>query len=77
MRVEATASDALAGILEGRAIGDEFDLPVHVRIIGAEEALVDVTGYGDKDRRFVSGELTVRLLLSRASEERAAASKQG
>jgi hypothetical protein len=65
MRVTATFSDGLREDLDGRAIGDEFLVTARARIIGAEEALVDVTQYGEPDPRYLRGELEVKLLLTR------------
>ena len=67
MRVTATFSDGLQRQLDGRAIGDEFTVTAHARIVGADEALIEVTEYGDRDARFLQGDLEVRLLLSRGS----------
>ena len=64
MRVTATFSDGLLGELHGRAIGDEFTITARARIISAEEALVEITTFGDTDARFIQGDLEVRLLLS-------------
>lgn len=64
MRVTATCSDGLVGQLKGRAIGDEFTVTATARIVGADEALIDVSQFGDEDTRVLSGELEVRLLLS-------------
>lgn len=66
MRVTATFSDGLLGQLKGRAIGDEFTVTATARIVGADEALLDVTRFGDEDTRVINGELEVRLLLSHA-----------
>lgn len=69
MRVTATFSEAATTrMLAGRAIGDEFEIFGHARIVGADEALVDITPYGDDDRAFVAGELEVRLLVSHVRE---------
>jgi hypothetical protein len=51
-------------LLDGAAIGDEFDLQVRARIVGADEALIDVSSLGESDPTYVQGELEVRLLLS-------------
>lgn len=64
MIVTATFSDALRRQLDGRAIGDEFDVTCRARIVGADEVLVEVTSHGDRDRVFLQGDLEVRLLLS-------------
>jgi hypothetical protein len=66
MRVTAQFSDAFLGQLDGRAIGDEFPITARARIISAEEALIDVTKYGDRDPTYMQGELEVTLLLSHA-----------
>ena len=66
MRVHAEFSDGLRRQLDGRAIGDEFQVTAHARIIGAEEALIEVTAYGDTDPRYTQGELEVTLLVSHA-----------
>ena len=66
MRVTATFSDGLARQLEGRAIGDEFLVTAKARIVGANEALIDITSYGEVEPQVIQGELEVRLLLSRA-----------
>jgi hypothetical protein len=50
--------------LNGRAIGDEFTVMATARIVGADEALIDVRQFGDTDPRFLQGDLEVRLLLS-------------
>jgi hypothetical protein len=65
MRVTATFSEGLQRQLNGRAIGDEFTVTAHARIVGADEALIDVTSFGDEDVRVLQGDLEVRLLLSR------------
>jgi len=64
MRVTATFSEGLQSALNGRAIGDEFVVTAKARIVGADEALIDVTSYGDTDPRYLQGDLEVRLLLS-------------
>jgi hypothetical protein len=64
VRVTATFSDGLQQQLDGRAIGDEFAVTATARIVGADEALIDVTSLGELDRRVLQGELEVRLLLS-------------
>lgn len=69
MRVTATFSDGLREDLSGRAIGDEFTVTARARIIGAEEALIDVTQFGDTDPRYLQGDLEVRLLLTRERDE--------
>ena len=66
MRVTAEFSDGLRRQLDGKAIGDEFTVTAHARIIGAQEALIEVTQFGDTDPRFAQGELEVTILLSRA-----------
>lgn len=65
MRVEARFSDALRGQLDGMAIGDEFTVTAKARVIRAEEVLLDVTSFGDRDVTFLQGDLEVTLLLSR------------
>ena len=64
MRITATFSDGLRRQLDGRAIGDEFDITARARIVGADEALIDVTQLNDTDRRVLQSDLEVRLLLS-------------
>ena len=65
MRVTATFSEGLRRQLAGRAIGDEFTVTAAARIVGADEALIDVSGFGDADPpTVIQGELEVRLLLS-------------
>lgn len=64
MRVEAVFSDGMKSLLDGAAIGDEFELTVKARVTGAEEVLLDVTGYGEGEPTYVQGELEVKLLLS-------------
>lgn len=65
MRITATFSDGLRGQLDGRAIGDEFTVTAKARIVGADEALLDVSGFDETGERTVTqGELEVRLLLS-------------
>ena len=64
MRITATFSDGLRQQLNGRAIGDEFTITATARIVGADEALIDVTSYGEVDPRVTQGDLEVRLLLS-------------
>lgn len=64
MRVTATFADSLRRELDGRAIGDEFVVTARARIVGAEEALVDVSAYGDADPRVIQGDLEVKLLIS-------------
>lgn len=64
MRLTATFSDGLREQLEGRAMGDEFLITAKARIISAEEVLLDVTQYGEKDPQYVTGDMEVRLLLS-------------
>ena len=71
MRITATLSDGLAGQLEGKAVGDEFTVTARARIVGADEALLDVTSYGERDTRFMQGDLEVRLLLSHGEVEEA------
>ena len=66
MRVTAQFSDGLQKQLDGMALGDEFTVTAHARVIRAEEALIEVTQYGDADARFVQGDLEVTLLLSHA-----------
>lgn len=77
MRVTATFSDGLRRQLHGHAIGDEFTVTAHARIVGADEALLDVTQYGDEDPRYVQGELEVRLLLSKPSFTKSDGSQAG
>lgn len=69
MRVSARFSDGLRRQLDGKAIGDEFDIRARARIIAAEEALIDVTTLGDPDPQYLQGELEVTLLLSRTEVE--------
>lgn len=57
MRVTATFSDGLMRQLDGRALGDEFNVTARARIVGAEEALIDITSVSDTDTRVVQGEL--------------------
>jgi hypothetical protein len=65
MRVTATFSEGMWRQLTGRAIGDEFTVTARARIVGADEALIDVSSWGDTDPPTVmQGELEVRLLLS-------------
>lgn len=64
MRVTARFSDGLMRQLDGMAIGDEFTVTAEARIVGAEEALIDVTSFGDRDPRYVQGDLEITLLLS-------------
>lgn len=64
MRVTATFSDGLRQQLNGRAIGDEITVTAKARIVGADEALIDVASFGEIDSRVMQGELEVRLLLS-------------
>ncbi len=64
MRVTATFSEGLTRQLSGRAIGEEFTVTANARIVGADEALIDVTRMGDDEPRVMQGELEVRLLLS-------------
>lgn len=66
MRITATFSDGLQRQLDGCAIGDEIVITAKARIVGADEALMEVTAFGDGDPRFLQGELDVRLLLSNA-----------
>jgi len=68
MTVTAIFSQGLGSLLAAKAIGDEFDLTVRARIIGAEEVLIDVTPIGAADKHVERGELEVKLLLSRAEE---------
>lgn len=67
MKITATFSDGILGALDGRAIGDEFDIVARAKIVGADRALVDVTAHGDEDIKVLDGELEVRLLISRAA----------
>jgi hypothetical protein len=46
------------------AIGDEFYVRAKARIVSAEEALIEVSSLGDRDRRYLQGDLEVRLLLT-------------
>lgn len=64
MRVEATFSSGMTRLLNGRAIGDEFTVTARARIVGADEALIDVTGAGAEEVEVIQGDLNVRLLLS-------------
>ena len=64
MRITARFSDGLQEQLDGKAIGDEFTITAKARIIAAEEALIDVTTLGEKDARYLQGDLEVTLLLS-------------
>ena len=64
MRVTARFSDGIARLLDGAAIGDEFDLVVRARIVAAEEALIDVSQLGADDPTLIQGDLEVTLLLS-------------
>lgn len=64
MRVTATFSEGLTRQLNGRAIGEEFTVTAKARIVGADEALIDVTSYGEQEPRVMQGDLEVRLLLS-------------
>lgn len=66
MRVSARFSDGLLGQLDGRAIGDEFTVTAQARIVAAEEALVEIASFGDRDAQFVQGDLEVTILLSHA-----------
>ena len=72
MRITATFSDGLRRQLDGKAIGDEFTVTARARIVGAEEVLVDVTAYGERDPRVMQGDLNVQLLLSHAKVDEAA-----
>ncbi len=64
MKVTATFSAGMSKLLNGAALGDEFDITARARIVGADEALIDITGYDAADTEVVSGELEVKLLLS-------------
>lgn len=64
MRVTATFSEGMTRALNGRAIGDEFTVTAKARIVGADEALIDVRSFGDEDVTVLQGDLEVRLLLS-------------
>lgn len=64
MKITATFSDGLQQQLQGRAIGDEFSITAHARIVGGEEVLVDVSQMGEQDPQFIQGDLEVHLLLS-------------
>ncbi len=64
MRVSARFSDGMTRLLDGAALGDEFEITARARIVGAEEALLDVTQLGDEDPTLIQGELEVTLLLS-------------
>ena len=65
MRVTATFSEGMTRVLSDAAIGDEFNITARARIVGADEALIDVSGFGAEDETVVQGNLEVRLLLSR------------
>lgn len=69
MRVTATFSDGIREDLAGRAIGDEFTITARARIVGADEALIDVTQFGETDPSYLQGQLEVRLLLTRERGE--------
>jgi hypothetical protein len=64
VRITATFSDALREQIDGMAIGDEFYVRAKARIVSAEEALIEVSSLGDRDRRYLQGDLEVRLLLT-------------
>ncbi len=64
MKVTATFSVGMARLLDGKAIGDELELTVRARIVGVDEALIDVTGHDSEDTEVLAGEPEVRLLLS-------------
>lgn len=64
MRVTATFSDGLREQIDGRAIGDEFTITAKARIVGADEALIDMSMMGERDPQVIQGDLEVRLLLS-------------
>ena len=64
MRVTARFSDGMTRLLDGAALGDEFDIVARARIVGAEEALIDVSQMGAEDPTLIQGELEVTLLLS-------------
>ncbi len=69
MRVTATFSNGMSRLLEGAAIGDEFNITARARIVGADEALIDVSGIDSEDTEVLSGELEVRLLLTHPKRE--------
>ena len=64
MRITAVFSDGLREQLDGKAIGDEFLVTAKARIVGAEEALIEVTEMGEADPQYVQGDLEIKLLLS-------------
>ena len=64
MKVEAVFSEGMTRVLNGAAVGDEFELSVRARIVSAEEALVEITSLGEQDPSYAQGQLEVRLLLS-------------
>ena len=64
MRITATFSDGLREQIDGRAIGDEFTITAKARIVGADEALIDMSMMGERDPQVIQGDLEVRLLLS-------------
>jgi hypothetical protein len=66
MRIRAEFSDGMKRQLDGRAIGDEFTVTATARIIGAEEALIDIRSHADEDVHVIQGELEVTLLISNA-----------
>lgn len=66
MRISATFSEGIGKELDGKAIGDEFQITGWARIVGAEEALIDVTSYGESDVRLLQGDMEVKLLIRHA-----------
>ena len=66
MRITATFSEGIGKELDGKAIGDEFQITGWARIVGAEEALIDVSAYGERDSQVLQGDLEVKLLISHA-----------
>ena len=64
MRLSAVFSENFESRLVGLAIGDEFEITARARIVGAEEALVDISAAGSLDRKVIQGDLEVKLLLS-------------
>lgn len=64
MRINARFSDGLRQQLDGMALGDEFAITAKARILAAEEVLVDVTQFGDRDPRYLQGDMEITLLLS-------------
>jgi hypothetical protein len=64
MRVTATFSDGLKRQLDGKAVGEEFDVQARARIVRAEETLIDVSTPGGEEQ-VVQGELEVHILLTK------------